>query len=136
MIALGQPHRSTLDRWKDLADRPFFVPMVAFDLVILAVVQELPGMARDVLLPTHSPPEILDELGDTAAAVRRTVAGPRKRTHTHTLANLLMRECPYPDVGAPLPDLWPHVARYLLAFTGAFNGSESRRASPPGGKLC
>jgi hypothetical protein len=115
---VNHPHRSTLDRWKDLADRPFFVPMVAFDLVILAGVQELPGMSRDVCLPTHSPPAVLDELASIAAAVRMAVSHRRSRhTNTHTLAPLLARECPHPDLGVFLPEFWHHVARYILAFT-------------------
>ena len=116
MIPSELSHRSALDRWKDLADKPYFVPMVAFDLVVLAVVQELPGVSRDLLLPTHSPPTVLDELADVATAVRRAIASPRKRSNIHTLAPLLARECPYPEVGVPLPDVWPHVARYLMSF--------------------
>ena len=114
---IGHSHRSLLDRWKDLANRPFFVPMVAFDLVVLSAVQELPGMTREVCLPTHSPPAVLDELASIAAAVRMAVSHRRSRhASAHTLAPFLARECPHPDLGVFLPDFWHHVARYILAF--------------------
>ena len=117
IMDIAPAHRSTMDRWKDLADRPFFVPMVAFDVVVLAVVQELPGMSCEVRLPTHSPPLILDILDETATAVRLAVSNPRQRNTAHALENLLARECPHPDVGVPLPGLWKHIAIYLLAFS-------------------